>query len=803
LRKLFLFLVSIGLCAAVFLSIFLWWVYRELPNLKSLADYHPAEQSKVFSAEGEQIGAFYTERRTVVSFDRIPSHVVKAFLAAEDAGFYQHQGIDYVGLVRALVKNMRPGAHLQGASTITQQLVKTMVLGAERSLMRKLRELFLSYRLEKILSKDDILYLYMNQIYFGHGAFGIEEASQTYFRKSIDRVDLSEAAFLAAIPKNPSRYNLRSFPSLALTRQRYVLSQMLQHRFISLAEWQKAYHAEIPNSALTEEQPVRLNHLASHYIETVRRLLVHEYGDKLLLEGGLRIETPLNMSRQQAAIIALRQSLEEITKRHGYRGAHFQFDAAESVEIIKAWRLRQPQNKHKTWVWPYDNISDLNLSEGVKARPRWVEAVPYQRLMGVVEGFSQNAQIAHVAIGSVTAHMSFKGMQWARSYQPLEKTPSPKNIKDVLKIGDVIGVMVDKIQGKHIAVTLLPPIVAQSALVAINPKTRYVEALVGGGEFEDGRGFNHATQAKRQAGSVFKPIVYAAALEAHAITPITICPDSPVVITDPWTGKVWKPSNFEDFRFDGNISYRTALMRSKNTCSVRLLQKIGPETVIDLAKKMGIQTHLPRNLTLALGTGSVRVLDLCNAYATIAALGEYQEPIFIRQIKDRTGQVLDLNGIIKNENRSYAMKPETAYVLTNMMQSVMDHGTGWRSLILERPLAGKTGTSQASRDTWFAGFSPELVSAVWMGFDDNSPFGFETGSSSALPAWIRFMGQSLAGVPAKAFEVPKGVVKVWVDEKTGHWAPENAPGAISEVFIQGTEPIQQEQQPFDLYFEDE
>jgi penicillin-binding protein 1A len=324
-----------------------------------------------------------------------------------------------------------------------------------------------------------------------------------------------------------------------------------------------------------------------------------------------------------------------------------------------------------------------------------------------------------------------------------------------------------------------------------------VRAIVGGYNLDAG-GFNRATQALRQPGSAFKPLMYAAALGTNAITPASICTDAPVMIPDPWTGKVWKPENYEDGRYDGNITYRTALMRSKNTCSVRLIQKVTPAQVIETAHAMGISSKLPENLTLALGTGDVTPLELCNSYATIAAGGLYASPIFIRKVVDGAGTVLEE---AKPGDPNQVLTPQVAYVLTSMMRSVVDHGTAQRALMLDRPLAGKTGTSQESRNVWFSGFSPELVATVWVGFDNNDPVGYETGSSGALPAWIRFMGAALASEPVHDFPMPENVVTAHVNPASG--LPSDGPDSIPEVFVAGTEPAAMPQALPSIFIEDD
>ncbi len=801
---------GLGAGALVILVVGLFfYAWATLPTIHTLADYKPPQASRVYSDDGHLVAFIGNERRSVVPVDAIPEHVRYAFIAAEDAGFYQHSGLDYFGIFRAAVKNMRPGAHLQGASTITQQTVKTLVVGAERSLLRKLREAMLSRELEAMLSKDGILHLYLNQIYFGQGAYGVEEASRLYFNKSVRELDLGEAAYLAAIPKNPSHYTIARDPLAAKERQKYVLQQMVDHG------WADAVEA---SQEMAEGVPAPYEHTylnrTPHYVEQVRRELVELLGEDVAYNRGLTVYTGMYAGAQVAAQESLRQGLEDLARRQGWAGAPVR------IEVDRFARLNQVLHE------AFDELTTQHAASGRSGRRIWdlsrvttemladedavrhaVRLTPLgegARVVGMVTQIDSKHDLIWVDLGSLRGRMTLKSLSWARRFAATSDTPVPKDASEVVKKGDLVAVNVFEVPvrlGKDtsnmtVRVELVPQPVAEGALVSIDPYTRLVRALVGGYQ-QEGGGLIRAVQARRQPGSAFKPIVYAAGLDATVITPASTCPDSPVVIYDRWTGKPWKPQNYEDGRFDGNITYRTALMRSKNTCSVKLIDKLGPDKVITMARAMGVTSELPENLTLALGTGDLSPLELCNAYATIAAGGIFAPPIFIRKVVDASGTILKEAQSEPQE----VLRPAVAFVLTQMMRSVVEQGTATRALVLDRPLAGKTGTSNESRNVWFSGFSPELVATVWVGFDNNAPLGRETGGSAALPIWIRYMGRALAGTPPSEFSTPEDVVVVKIDPQTG--IPDQGPLAIEETFLAGTEPLDKTRPLESIFIEDD
>ena len=794
--------ISLFLCGSGFFLGVFFYFRAEVPSIRSLSDYKPPRSTRVYSDDGHLVGLFYKERRTVVPMEEIPRHVVHAFLAAEDAGFYEHEGLDFFGIFRAAAKNLRPGAHLQGASTITQQIVKTLVVGKERSYSRKMREAILSRELESMLSKDDILHLYLNQIYFGASAYGVEEAARSYFGKSVRHLDLGEAAYLASIPKNPSRYNLIDNPRAAKRRQRYVLTQMVANGWAEKQEAQRYLEAPIPQAVAA---PLYLRR-TPHYVEHVRRSLLERYGEEKLTTGGLTVYVGMSAKLQVVGQQALRHGLEALAKKQGYPGPELRIEVdryQRSMRALHEHFERSLVRRVQRGVGPplndlaLDTIWDLGAvtAQSLRDESSLRRALRIRRLQDglrvvvPVRAIDAAAQTVLVDLGSRVERIHFDTMRWARRFEPYGTTPVPSSPAEVLRPGDLVEIEVNRFPpgaglDEGLEVRLVPRPVAQGSLVAIDPYTRLVRALVGGYE-QDPSTLIRATQSRRQPGSAFKPIVYTAAVAQRVITPASLCPDSPVVIRDPWTGRAWKPENYVDGRYDGNITYRTALTRSKNTCSVKLIDRLGPRPVIEMAQALGVHSTLPQNLTLALGTGEVTPLELANAYSTIAAGGLGAEPIFVRKVVDADGTILE-----ENTAQLHRVVPSgAAFVVSHMMRSVVEEGTAIRARALERPLAGKTGTSQESRDVWFSGFSPDTVATVWVGFDDNKPLGKATGSSVALPIWIQFMAQAFVGTPVKEFLSPDDVVFRYIDARTGEPASEDT--GIEEAFLRGTEPSEQ------------
>ncbi len=633
-------LLIVCLCAG--LAVYSYVNYN-LPQIYSLDDYKPPLVTEVYASTGELIGEFFTERRYFVTLSSVSPIFIKALIAAEDAQFFEHTGLNYWSIIRAALKNIVSMEIKQGGSTITQQITKSLLLTPEKSFTRKLKEAILAKRIETSLSKTDILILYMNQIYFGHGAYGVEAAARTYFGKSAAQLNLAEASLLAGLPKAPSYYSPFRYLERAKQRQSYVLERMQEQRYITAAE-----RAEAEKAPLSFKQQESINiSQAPYFTEYIRQLIEKKYGSKGLYESGLRIETSLDIAMEKAAEESVRAGLEEYEKREKRR--------------------------------------------------------------------ITNAQ---------------------------------------------------KVQG---------------ALVCIDPFTGYIRALVGGRDFANTQ-FNRAVQAQRQPGSAFKPIIYAAALD-RGYTPATIIVDAPVSFRMS-RNKLWEPQNYDE-KFMGPITLRTALTLSRNVVTVKILEDIGIGYAIQYAKKFGIDTSLNQGLSLALGTTTVSLLDLVRAYAVFCASGVRADPLPIIRIINRNGTTIEEH----QPHLVQAISSQTAYIMTSLLQSVVTQGTGKKVAALNRPCAGKTGTTNDFRDAWFIGYTPQLVAGVWVGYDDNTALGKgETGGVVAAPIWLSFMQRVVKNQPVKVFEVPEGVTFVKISNQTGYLSGSVGEGGFFECFKEGTAP---------------
>ncbi|MBK8012541.1 MAG: PBP1A family penicillin-binding protein [Deltaproteobacteria bacterium] len=794
-------------------------IARDLPTLRSLGDYHPPQATVVFGVHGEVVARFAEERRTVVPYARVPPLMIEAVLAAEDDQFFQHQGIDYMGMVRCFGKNLVAGRTKCGASTITQQMVKTLLLSSEQTYTRKLKEIILAKRVEDALSKDDILFLYLNQIYFGHRAYGVQEAARVYFGKDVADIKLDEAAFLAGVVQSPSRLDPYRHPEAAVKRRAYVLRRMLEIGRIDRAAYEAAVDAPINLAwGIGEEYIDNNNHYSAH----VRRMLSEILDEEQIRTGGLRVYTGMDPKLQDEAQVALEAGLRALDKRQGWRGPllHLERDQLGTVRERLEARIAHlaPRGTETSTVPRGPVVADLSRVNDLPAETPLDQLMAYARFPrlaldgiygGIVERVDDASRRAVVSLGPlVRVVLPFQtGVRWARPFSTRSKKAHPKSVSDVLSVGDIVLVRPTKkrtstkedkaraqtqaqaqaqapVVEEYTGVLEQPP-KAQAALVTIDPFSRELRAMVGGYGVGAGR-FNRAVQAKRQAGSTFKPFVYLAAFETGDYSPISECIDRPYVEYDPWRQRTWKPENYGG-KFDGRITLRTALTRSKNLCSVRLIKAVGVPHVIDVAQRAGISSPLPQSLTLSLGSGEVTVLEMANAYATIAAQGLFKDPVVIRRVVDGTGHVL----FEAKAPSKQAVRPEIAYQIISMMESVVQDGTARSVKSLGRPVAGKTGTTNDAKDAWFIGFTPDLVTAVWVGFDDSKPLGpSETGGRAAIPIWLDFMKKATANQPVREFVPPPGVVFVLVDPETGKLASPGHEGARLEPFVAGSEPTE-------------
>jgi penicillin-binding protein 1A len=724
----------------------LWYVSQDLPSLDSLTMYHPSLVSRVYSDDRQVVGQFYVERRILTPISEVPQHLTQAVVAVEDARFFEHPGLDVIGILRAVWTNLRRGGKVEGASTITQQLARSLFLSSERTYGRKFKELILAYKIELILSKEQILEMYLNQIYFGQGAYGVRAATQTYFGKDLSELTLAEAALLAGLPKSPNNYSPYKNIDRAKKRQEHVLSRMEEAGFITSTERLEAVAQLLIFRHGSAEQ------IAPHFMEYVRQQLVAKFGEATVYKGGLEIFTTLNLSMQKAAERAVRNGLRQLDKRQGWRGPLRTQDISKLPDV--------PAVPGK--------LKDGDLMEGV------------------VTKIGKDYVLVHV--GGAIGRLSFDDMAWARRRlrgRDLAKDATMlPTVKGLLKTGDVIEVAVKKVEKDTVHFMLEQTPVVEGGLLAIDPRTGGVRAMVGGYDFSRSE-FNRTVLAHRQAGSAFKPIIYATAFHA-GLGPATVVVDAPVVYEQEDKEKTWKPENYEK-KFFGVTNLREALIHSRNVATVRLLEKIGVRPVVDFSRGLGIASPLNHDLSLALGSSSMTLLELTSAYGVFANQGLKLEPYAIAMVQSSGGQMLD--------QTLFEPKPvlsqETAYLITNVLQDVIQRGTGQLAKSIDRPIAGKTGTTNDYTDAWFIGYAPNLVAGVWVGFDDLRSLGeTESGAHAALPIWLEFMREALVQLPVVPFEIPENIVFAKVDPETGLLAPEQSDQGTVEIFLKGTEPTE-------------
>jgi len=744
-------LASVGSVAA-------WLVVRHyeagLPSVDELKTYQPPQVTRVLARDGTVLAEIFTQRRTVVPIASLPPHVKLAVLAAEDAGFYEHEGLNYLGIARAMLVNLRARTTRQGGSTITQQVVKNLLLAShERTLSRKIREALLARKLEQQLGKDEILELYLNNIYLGRGRYGIEEAARDDFGKSARDMDIAEAALIAGRIANPRDFHPRANMNTALLRRAYVLDQMHAKGFLDDAAWRAA-----------KDEPVRLapvtdatSELAPEAVELAKAVLYRVEPD-LARVGGYTITTSIDPKLQAAARKAVRGALEAFDKRHGLQGG---LKAPPAIADKKGKGAPPPRDA----LVPFDGTPVFEQ---------------HKVLVGVVVAADDPAGTFDVRVGTATG--TVKLAEYGR-YNPASLTPSafaPLGAR--VRVSLLAGVA----DGK---VPLRLESGPEGAMVALDVRTRQILALVGSYEGQAGA-LDRATQSRRQPGSTFKPVVYSYALHSRRFTPATLVDPSP----DVFEGN-YRPSNFEGWLGHDPLRLREALANSVNVVAVRVLHDVGPASVVPWAQALGIESPLKPDLSLALGSYEVHPLELAGAYATFAAGGTYQEPTLVTRIVGPDGKDVPLPDAPPPRR---VLDDAEAYMMTSMLTSVVDHGTAARARSLGRPLAGKTGTSNGPKDTWFAGYSTDLTAVVWVGYDDGRVLGgAEQGAVTALPAWMEFMKTATEGKPRVDFPRPPGIVTVRIDKRTGELPYPDDTDVMDEVFLAGTEPTETAEPPPD------
>jgi penicillin-binding protein 1A len=753
----------------------------QLPSIEGLSDVRLQVPLRIYSSDGSLLGEFGEKRRSPKSLDQIPLLMRQAFLSAEDDRFYEHPGVDYQGIIRAVLNLIKTGERGQGGSTITMQLARNFYLSSEKTYLRKINEIFLALKIEHELTKDKILELYLNKIYLGTRAYGVAAAAQVYYGKSLDQLNLAQVAMIAGLPKAPSTYNPIVNPERALIRRNYVLSRMRSLHYISDEDYARTT-AE-PVTAVRHSNEIDVQ--APYIIEMVRAEIVSQFGDEAY-NRGLRVYTTIQKNLQKAANDSLWHGLVDYDRRHGFRGVirHVDLDSQDQIDAARAKVLLADEHDYSRFQ-PALVVATQEKDDATGQGP-YAEAV-------LKTG-------EHI-------RLEWSGLEWASPYISVSyKGPTPKTVAEIIRRGDVIWVA----QTKEHAWMLGQIPEVQGALVSIAPNDGAIRALTGGFDFAHSK-FNRAIQARRQPGSGFKPIIYSAAL-ANGFTPASIINDAPVVFDDPALEASWRPENYSG-KFFGPTRLREALVHSRNLVSIRLLRAVGISKTIKFAKNFGFEENeLPHDLSLALGSCEVSPLELARAYSVIDNGGYLVKPYFIQRIEDADGTPLfeadpavacttcvlaqqqtirpkaineeeeTLGKLPKQAERT--LGPRVAYLMNSMMKDVIRRGTGVRAMQLGRhDLAGKTGTTNDQRDAWFNGFNQELVAVAWVGFDQIKPLGSnETGSHAALPIWVDFMREALRGVPEKQMPRPDGLVNVKINAETGEAATDTDTNTMFEVF---------------------
>lgn len=753
--------------AAVLIVGNLWRLNQSLPDYRQLEKYEPSVTTRLFAGDGHLMMEYAAEQRLFMPVDRIPDLVKNAFIAAEDKKFYRHSGIDYVGIIRALLnnlKNMGKGKRPAGASTITQQVAKNFLLSSEVSYVRKIKEALLAWRMEQAFSKDHILELYLNEIFLGNRSYGVAAASLNYFGKPLEELSIEEAAYLAALPKGPNNYNPRTKYQAAVDRRNWVIGRMEEDGYITAADAEAAKAK--PLTVVNRSK--RFLPDGEYFSEEVRREIAHSFGSEAVNEGGLIVRTTLDPRLQEIATRVFREELQNYDRRHGWRGP------VTTIGLDGDYKSA---------------LKEVEMPAG--ADKGWLKAV-------VTEVALSRATIETVDGAKGEIPLSMLG--WARKNLPDQSVGAvPKSVQEILQPGDVVWVEKvsdDKVKKQKLAANTyylrqIPDV--EGGLIAMDPHTGKVLAVVGG--YSYGRSqFNRATQARRQTGSSFKPFVYLCALE-NGYSPTDLILDAPFVLDQGAGLPKWKPVNYSK-KFYGLMTLREGVEKSRNLMTVRLAQDVGMDKISEFSKKIGVNTHLPRLLSMSLGAGETRLIDLASAYAVIVNGGKKITPYFVERIQDRYGRTIQKQDRRDCQDCNYTTwqqqaVPElpdgreqivdalSAYQMTSILEGVATRGTGARLRALKRHLGGKTGTTNENKEAWFMGFTPDLVVGTYVGFDEPRSLGrYETGANAALPIFYRFMEEVLKDEQDIPFRIPSGIKLVRINYKTGKRA---APGDTTVI----------------------
>ena len=864
-------LFCIGSFFIFFVSYFTY-IFQELPQTKSLEDYNPRLITFVLDRNGEVIGEFYEERRKLTSFEEFPQHLINAFVAAEDGSFFEHSGIKYKSIFRAFLANIKAGRKVQGGSTITQQMARSLLLSSQKTYTRKIKEILLALRAERHLTKEEILYLYLNQIYLGHGAYGVGMASQIYFKKDVKDLSLEESSLLAGLPQAPSRFSPIFNSKKAKERQRYVLSRMFQENYISQEQYDESIKMPV-------EVFMRENYLskAPYFVETIRQILIDEIGKEALLTGGLTLHTSLDLNSQKKSQEALQKGLKELDKRQGFRGPLKNISEKEEQESFFTETEKKWIRRHKT-----NRIILENGEDGV-LNSEFENLNFSDQVQGIVQKVEEDHAFVQLMF-DLKGVISLKTTQWARkpdkNISGLYSQVS--SLHDIFKVGDVVWVQIEDPQNHsklqeslepfledHLLLTLEQEPLVQGALISFDQETQDIISMVGGYDFEKSQ-FNRTYQSKRQTGSAYKPIIYSSALD-KGFTPSSIISDEPVVYEDEEADillqleedekensedsenleqekSIWKPSNYSQ-RFSGDILFRNALIQSLNVPTVKVIEKVGIPWIEFYSRHLGITSSLNSDYTMALGSSSISLYEMTKIYSIFSRSGKRTIPLLIRKIenslqeevltdvsldkkfeksieafqqgfKENWEEYWNLQAIATEEENEETSKKskiffkdinqviskETAYLMTSLLQGVIfdSRGTGRRAQDIQRPLAGKTGTTNGYYDAWFIGYSPQIIAGVWVGFDDEQSLGEgEGGARAALPIWHHYMKEVHQSIEEKDFLVPENIVFANIDRESGLLADSASKEVVRQAFIEGTEPTQQIQKVDSLDYEDE
>lgn len=859
-----------------------------LPQIMKIKDYDPLLVSQVYDRNNKKIGEFFRERRTLVPYEKFPKNLVNAFLAAEDDQFFKHSGINFLAILRATIANIRAGKNVQGGSTITQQVAKTFFLSPEKTIFRKIREALLAKQLEDHLSKEEILYLYLNQIFFGNTAYGVENAAQTYFRKSVDKLSLEECAILAGLPQAPSRYSPVKNPKAAKERQIYVLHRMAEVGFITKEESERAIKAPVKVYMRENYQE-----FAPYYLETIRQILVQQLGEDLVLDKGIQIYTGLDLDKQKSAQDSVLAGLKQLDKRQGYRGALNKLDNKEDIEKFFSDQQKKlisnaTQDRTILPTGEFEEIISLKKNDSNLPMPNYIKLnESYEALVTEV---NDELGLVYIQLPETKAVIDFETMKWARRPDTNKRfdLDQIKKPSEALHVGEII---LTKIVSTAVSIPRLnqlkptkkgeaPPKspdfkgivfaeldqepIVEGALLSFDQQSQDILAMVGGSNFIRNKNeFNRTVQAARQTGSSFKTIVYASALDKK-YTPSTPIMDAPIVYEETQQDeegqeevKTWKPANHGK-TFGGEIIFRNALVQSLNIPTVKIIEDIGVKWSMDYARRLGIFSPLNQDFTMALGSSGVTLYEMTKVFSQFGRLGKRIRPLLIHKVTDASGKVLleniSLDTRFKNEigvldqeyddrRKTYLetksvggnattheaananatpeqnaeqardnqkpitksptdeffffddpdqlIRPQTASVMNSLLRGVVEdkNGTGGRAKALGREVAGKTGTTNGYVDAWFIGYTAQIATGVWVGFDKEKSMGKgEVGGRAALPLWLDYMKFAHEGLPQMTLPVSEGIVVANIDGETGQLASASSKDVIRQAFIEGTEP---------------